>query len=131
MKYLDLITDAFHLRNVIDEDAVPDAGPAASALRKCNQMFAEWRAKGINLNYFATDTLNDTLTIPDWAESGATAQLAIRLAAGAAITPELTLMADEGMKTIRTKCLVMPEADMSDMPRGDGQSPRGDFFRAG
>lgn len=121
MKYLDLVTDALRLRNVVDEDSTPDPGPAQAALRKCNQMFATWRALGINLNYFSTDKLTDTLTIPEWAEQGATAQLAIRVAAGAAITPELQLMADEGMAAIRTKCLEMPEADMSGMPRGEGQ----------
>lgn len=131
MKYLDLITDALRLRNVVDEDSTPDPAPAQAALRKCNQMFATWRALGINLNYFSTDKLTDTLTIPDWAEQGATAQLAIRVAAGAAITPELQLMADQGMAAIRTKCLEMPEADMADMPSGTGQHRSGDFFNGG
>lgn len=128
MKYLDLITDAMRLRNIIDEDQVADPKPAQIALRKCNQMFATWKAVDIDLNYFSSDKLTDTLTIPEWAEQGATAQLAIRLAAGGTITPELQLMADEGMTAIRTKCLRLPTADMSDMPRGTSQRRRGDFY---
>jgi hypothetical protein len=129
MKYLDLITDAYRLRNVIDENETPSAEQGRSGLRLLNQMCATWKARGIDINYFSTNKTSDTLTIPEWAEQGVTAQLAIRVSAGGAITPELQLMADEGMTAILSKTIdVGFETDTDNMPRGEAQPKSGSFF---
>lgn len=132
MKYLDLITDAYRLRNVVDENETPSPEQGKSALRILNQMCATWKARGVNIQYFATDKLSDTLTIPDWAEAGVTAQLAVRLPAASEVTDALALMARDGYETIRSKTIGaemgVPIDTCGVLPVGEGDKPRGDFF---
>lgn len=130
MKYLELITDAFRLRNVIDENEAASPEQAKGALRKLNQMAAVWKANGIDIQYVAADDLNATLTIPDWAEQGVTGQLAITLAAGGTITPELDKMARDGWAAIQNmtigKALAVPVDSI--LPPDESQRQRGDFY---
>lgn len=129
MKYLDLITDAYRLRNVIDEQQSPSPEQAKDALKRLNQMCATWKARGIDIGYFSTNLVTDTLTIPEWAEQGVTAHLAIRIAAGGSITPELSTLAQEGYDTIciATVGKTLGEVDAA-LPVAEGQRGRGNFF---
>jgi len=129
MKYIELITDAYRLRNVIDEYETPSPEQGLFALRKLNQMCAVWKATGVDVQYFPTDNVQDTLTIPDWAEMGVTASLAIAIAAGAAITPELEKMHEDGMRAINNKTIgaELGEEVSTALPCAEGQRPKGDF----
>jgi hypothetical protein len=130
LKYLDLITDALRLRNIIDENQTASPEQALDGLRKLNQMCAAWKARGIDIQYFPTNSLSDTLTLPDWAEQGVTAQLAIRFIAGAPISDAVAIQAREGMDTIRTKTIGrdMGEPIDSTLPAGEADRRRGGFF---
>src|SRR5262245_54673389 len=102
MTYLDLITDAYRLRNVIDENEAPSAEQLVEGVRLFNQMMAAWLADGIDLQYIpvAAADIANTLTLPDYAQMGVTANLAVRVVAGGTITPELQAQADTGYQTI-------------------------------
>lgn len=132
MKYLDLITDAYRLRNVLDENETPSPEQAKTGLRRLNQMCAAWKANGLDIQYFATDKLSDVLTIPDWAEIGVTAQLAVRLPAAAPIDDGLALMAKDGLDTIRSKttgkAMGQPIESSDVLPCGEGDRGFGDFW---
>ncbi|MGH6631730.1 MAG: hypothetical protein ACREB0_00095 [Sphingopyxis sp.] len=132
MKYLDLITDACRLRNIVDENETPSPEQAKTALRLLNQMCAAWKARGLDIQYFSTDKLTDTLTIADWAEAGVTAQLAVRLTAASPVSDSLALMAKDGIDTIRSKTTGTAMGEPIDtcgvLPSGEGDARRGDFF---
>lgn len=128
MTYLDLITAAYRLRNVIDENESPSAEQGVAALTTLNQMMAEWEADGVILQYIpiAASDLSADLMIPDYAHSGVTAGLAIRVAAGGAITPELQSQADMGYGTIvrRAVSASLPPANMDHVPAGEASGTR-------
>ena len=97
-----LIGDALREINVISEIDTPSAEQGQHGLRKLNQMIAVWQVDGVKIGYFEQTSTTDTCPIPDWAEKGITAKLAIDLAPtyGATISPELLAKADEGWATI-------------------------------
>ena len=105
MTYLDIITRAYRLRNVIDANEEPNAEQGVEGLNTLNDMMAQWLADGVDLQYIPIEpaALADELTIPDYSRAGVTAHLAIRLAAGAAITPELQAQAESGYTTITNR----------------------------
>lgn len=124
MTYLDLITAAYRLRNVIDESETPSAEQGVAAVDVLNEMMAELEADGVNLQYIAitADQVDDDITIPDYARAGVKAGLAIRLAAGGTITPELQSQADMGYSTIlrRTVGAQLTPANLDHIPAGAG-----------
>lgn len=133
MKYIDLITDAYRLRNVIDTTQAPDPEQGVSAVRILNSLMAELLADSVDLQYVAITyaQVGDTLTIPTYAEGGITAALALRLAAGGTVTPELQTMYDGGMSTILRKAIEagLQPPSLQHIPPGDAIRRRvGDFF---
>lgn len=133
MKYIELITQAYRLRNVIDATRVPNADQGAAAVLLLNGLMAELLADNVDLQYIpitAAQVGND-LTIPKHAEGGITAALALRISAGGAVTPELQAQYDDGIGTILRKAnaaLLQPPS-MQHIPQGEGVRKRvGDFF---
>lgn len=124
MTYLDLITDAYRLRNVIDENETPSAEQGVAGARIFNQLMAVWLADGIDLQYIPIEAagLSDTLTLPDFAEMGVTASLAVRLMQGGPITPELQAQSDSGYDTILREAVKakLTTQNMEHVPRGEG-----------
>src|SRR5687767_3917875 len=105
MKYIELIIDAYRLRNVIDSNQVPDAEQGVSAVPLPNTLMAELVADDVNLNDVPSQfaEVGETLTIPAYAGGGMTAALALRIIAGGSVTPELQVQYDDGMATILRK----------------------------
>lgn len=135
MKYIELITNAYRLRNVIDRIQAPSAIQGRDAVLLLNQLMAELKVDGCDLQYIPITVAqqNDDLTIPAWAEGGITAALAVRLAAGAAVTPELTKQLEDGMRTIENKCMHAhfdEPTSFAHVPPGEAQRTRGDFFNS-
>lgn len=133
MTYLELITDAYRLRNVIDTTQVPDPEQGVVAVRLLNGLMAELLANNVDLNYvpIAFGQVGDVLTIPTYAEGGITAALAVRITAGGTVTPELQTQLDEGMSTILRKALAnsLQPPNFDHVPQGEGtRRRRGDFF---
>ena len=99
---IQVITDALRLINVISEIDTPSAEQGSHALRRLNQMIAQWEVDTVKFGYFAQSSTTDTCPIPDWAERGVTGQLALDLCPtyGASISAEGAKLADEGWTTI-------------------------------
>lgn len=133
MKYIDLITDAYRLRNVIDMNQAPDAEQGTTAVRLLNNLMAELLADSVDLNYVPITyaQAGNELTIPAYANGGITAALAIRVIAGGTVTVELQNQYDDGMATILRKAVAnsLQPPNMQHIPIGEGVKRRlGDFF---
>lgn len=133
MKYIDLITDAYRLRNVIDTTQAPDAEQGTSAVRLLNNLMAELAADGVELQYVPITyaQVGDELTIPAYANGGITAALALRVVAGGSVTLELQRQYDDGMATILRKAMAnaLQPPNMQHIPAGEAVKLRlGDFY---
>jgi hypothetical protein len=133
MTYLELITDAYRLRNVIDVTQVPDPEQGVVGVRLLNSLMSELLADSVDLNYVPISyaQVAEVLTIPTYAEGGITANLALRIVAGGAVTPELQLQFDSGMATIMRKSIAnsLQPPSMQHVPQGEGSKRRiGDFY---
>lgn len=134
MTYIDLITDAYRLRNVIDTTQAPSAEQGVTAVRLLNSLMAELLADSVNLNYtpITAAQVGDTLGIPSYAEGGITAALALRIVAGGTVTPELQVQYDDGIATIMRKAVAasLQPPNFAHIPAGEGSRGRGggDFF---
>jgi hypothetical protein len=133
VKYIDLITNAYRLRNVIDTTQAPDAEQGTTAVTLLNQMMAELLADSVDLQYVPITyaQVGDDLTIPVYAEGGITAALAMRLRAAAPISLELEAQASGGMSTILRKAIAnsLQPPSMQHVPQGEGtRRNRGDFY---
>lgn len=121
---IDLIGDALRELAVISEIQTPSAEQGAHALRKLNQMMAEWEESGLKLDYFPQTVTSDTCPIPSYAENGVTCQLAIRLASnyGAQVSMELAASAISGYETICRSLvtLALPVGQMLNRPCAEG-----------
>lgn len=125
MTYLELITNSYRLRNVIDENESPSAEQGVAAVTVLNQLMAQLEGDGILLQYapIAAAGLSDTLTIPRYAEAGITAALAERLVAGAPLSPELQVQLESGMDTILRQATKdqLTANNMAHVPAGEGE----------
>jgi hypothetical protein len=121
---IDLIADALRELGVITEIQTPSAEQGEHALRKLNQMMAEWKESGIDLQYFPQTLTSDPCPIPAYAESGVTCMLATRLASnyGAQVSIELAASATMGHDTIVRTAVTraLPEGRMVNRPCGEG-----------
>lgn len=123
MTYLDLITAAYRLRNVIDENESPSAEQGVAALNALNQMMAEWESEGVCLQYIpiAASELSSDLTLPLYAHAGITAALAVRLVSGGTVTPELRSQVENGYGAIVRRAVQdgLPAQGMQHIPTGE------------
>lgn len=126
---LTIIEDALREINVISEIDGASAEQGSFCLRRLNQMMEVWREDGADIGYFAQSTTTDTIPVPDWAELGVTAALAIAIAPtySASVSPELVAIAEGSATIILRKSLAERQqgADMRHMPAGAGN-----FFRS-
>jgi hypothetical protein len=119
-----LIGDALRELNVISEIQTPSPEQGAHALRKLNQMMAEWEEAGVRLEYFAQTIMSEDCPIPAYAESGVTAHLATRIAGtyGAEVSIATAAAATRGYETILRTAMnaALPVSLMLTRPRGSG-----------
>lgn len=129
---VDLIADALRELGVISEIQTPSPEQGAHALRKLNQMMAEWEEAGIRLEFFPQTVMSDPCPIPTYAENGVMCQLATRLASnyGATVSIELATSATSGYDTIcRTAVSAqLPVGNMRNRPQGAANSPPGNIL---
>jgi hypothetical protein len=123
---VEIIGDALRELGVISEIQTPSAEQGAHALRKLNQMMAEWKDVKVDLGYYAQDTMSDTCPIPEYAENGVLTQLALRLAPnyGAQVPPELAIAANTGWTVIFSRMVNQNtnEVNRYNRPRGSGNT---------
>jgi len=107
---------------MIEYGAALDATDGADAMTDLNNMMAEWRESGRDLNWFSQNDLTEVCPIPDWAERGVISNLAISLSAKFNIAPSqaLVIKASNGKQVITRTLfnLNLNQADMSHLPQG-------------
>jgi hypothetical protein len=120
---VDLVTDALRELGVLTEIQTASAEQGEHALRKLNQMMAEWHDSGIDLGYFDQTVLSDACPIPQYAENGVMTHLAARLAAnyGQTVSTELaaSLMAGYDMIVRIAVSGALPVHTMQNRPCGE------------
>lgn len=125
---LTVIEDALRDINVISEIDTASAEQGSFCLRRLNQMMEASKEDDIDIDWFAQTSTADTIPIPDWAELGVTAALAIVCASnyGATVSVETALAADKFAGIIQRKSLAEKQenADMSHLPQGAGRGVR-------
>lgn len=133
MTYIELLTNAYRLRNVIDENESPSAEQGVAGLAVLNQLMAELEADNIVLQYAPAQAsgLSEQLTIPAYAEAGITAKLAERLVAGAPLSPELEAQLTSGMETILRQATKdqLTANNMAHVPSGEGRRRTAELWR--
>ena len=121
---LTIIEDSLRDIGVIAEIDSASAEQGAFCLRRLNQMMEVWKEDGVEMGYFAQTATTDTIPVPDWAELGITAALAIAIAPtyGASVSQELIAIADVAAGMILRKSLSesLTPLDMRHLPRGAG-----------
>lgn len=76
----EFIKDALGMLGVLRINQTPTASQGVQALRIMNNLFFEWGAKGIDLQYSAQDNLSEDCPIDESSMEACQANLAIRLA---------------------------------------------------
>ena len=119
-----IIEDALRDINVISEIDSASAEQGSFCLRRLNQMMEIWKEDGIDIGWFAQSSTTDTIPVPDWAELGITATLAIAIAPtfSATVSQELIAIADSAAGMILRKSLSekLTGLDNSHLPVGAG-----------
>ncbi len=123
-----IIEDALRDLNVISEIDSASAEQGSFCLRRLNQMMEASKEDDIDIGWFAQNSTADTIPIPDWAELGVTASLAIVCAPnyGATVSAETVAVADKFAGIVQRKSLSekLENADMSHLPAGAGRGVR-------
>jgi len=124
--------DAMEKIGVLEEGGTASSAQDTTGLNELNRMMNEWRIRDIDLNWFTQDTAADTAPLPNWAESGVIANLAVRLASEyrVPVTPALADAANTGLQAIKTVLMnveLEEGQDMSHMNQGLGIRSRYDI----
>ena len=125
---LTIIEDALRDINVISEIDSASAEQGKFCLRRLNQMMEASKEDDIDIGWFSQASTTDTIPIPDWAELGVTASLAIVCASnyGATVSAETVAVADKFAGIVMRKSLSekLENADLSHLPAGAGRGVR-------
>lgn len=120
----DLIRDALGLIGVLNEIQNPSAEQGAHGLRVMNELLADWEQDGVDLQYYPQTSLTDPLPFPDHAISAVKYYLAFALAPyyGRKVSPEMVATGQKFYNRLIRDSVTnkMQEADMSNMPSGEG-----------
>lgn len=119
---IELITDALQEINVIDANEAPSAEQGVRALRRLNQMMADWKSDGIDLGYYRQTSMSAVVPIREEDELGVTMNLATTLAGGYGIDPlpDVKRQAADYYSTLAKGALKYFEADMTQLPTAEG-----------
>jgi len=125
------ITNQAIIDQALGQISIVEAGESASAsdsadtMTYLNQMMAEWKVSGKDLQFFNQDDLTDTCPIPDWAISGVMNNLAKYVAPlfRVPLSQEVAILAMQGDNVISRTLLNLnlDQADMRHMPQGEGR----------
>lgn len=120
---LEIITDAFIETNIFAAGESIPAADAQLALRRLNQLMAEWKEEGIDLGWVRQDTLGDTAPVPEWAERAVYTSLALQLLSAyqQPVSSTLAVIASEAKNAVvgRLQNLKLQGVDMSHLPLGE------------
>jgi len=123
-----LIDQALGQLGIVESSDAASATDSADAMTYLNQMMAEWKVSGKDLDFFSQDDLTDTCPIPAWAEHAVMSNLARYVAPlfRVPLPPEVAVLAAQGDNVISRTLfnLNLEQADMRHLPQGDGRYGR-------
>lgn len=129
MTNIELITQAYRLLNIIDENESPSAEQGVLGLTLLNQMMESWEEEGVKLQYHEQTSQSETFPCAPYTIKGVVGKLAETLAAhfGVPVTPEAARYADDGYTVILRKVIsnALGPVDMSHLPQGEGKCAMG------
>jgi hypothetical protein len=128
-----VVTDALREINVLDADETASQEDAQLALRELNRMMALMSGDGIDLGFPPQDSLADDFPLDATAEAQVVPLLAQRLLKhfpSATVGPSLLSDAEMARSQLMRAAVLanMEEADMSNLPGGEGKCYRGDIL---
>ena len=132
--YLDVITSACQLTNLIDETQSPPAALGAEAILVWNWMMANWAADGVDLGYYdgSVSTLSNTVPLQEADLEAVTLALAGRLAArkGIQLSAEVMGLIETEYAKLVKRTRAWPEANLSELPAPQGPlgGPRNGYW---
>ena len=120
-----LIDQALGQLGIVENSEAASATDSADTMTYLNQMMAEWKVSGKDLDFFAQDDLTDTCPIPDWAEHAVMNNLARYVAPlfRVPLPQEVAVLAAQGDNVISRTLfnLNLDQADMRHMAQGEGR----------
>jgi hypothetical protein len=117
---LQLITDAYRIVNIIDENEAPTAAQSNLALAVLNDMLANEAADGLRLGWFPQTTLSATAPLRDQDVYGVKLMLAKKLALrfGIDITDEnMKVEMAESYRQLVKRAIRYTESDLGELQR--------------
>lgn len=129
----ELITSALRMLGVLDADQSASAEDAALGLEQLNDMMLELASEGVDLGFPPQDSVSDDFPLDDSEAAAIKPLLAMQLFTfypSAKLPPTLPARAEANkLRLLRDAVLSnMEEADMSNLPGGEGKCYRGDIL---
>lgn len=117
---LDIITTAYRITNLINENEPPSSEIAAEGLEAMNDLLAAWDVTGIELGYFPQTNLAATSPLQDSDLMGVKYNLAVVLAGRKSIplSGETLAVASAALKLLSKTTVEMFENSFDHMPSG-------------
>jgi len=117
---LDIITTAYRITSLINENEAPAAEIAAEGLEAMNDLLAAWNKKGIELGYFPQTNLAATSPLQDADLRGVKYGLAVELAGRKSITlkDETRFVAKDSLNDLAKGTAEMMENSFDHLPLG-------------
>lgn len=129
----ELITSALRMLGVLDADQSASAEDAALGLEQLNDMMLDLAGEGVDLGFPPQDSVSDDFPLDDKEAAAVKPLLAMQLFTyypSARLPPTLPAKAEANkLRLLRDAVLSnMEEADMSNLPGGEGKYYRGDIL---
>lgn len=130
---IDMITDAFRLANIIDENETPSAEQGVYGLRVLNQLMGQWDADGIRLGWVVVTSQAADLPLRFQDERAVKYNLAAELAGeyGVELTPRVAKIAADTRAALSKAHRLRVESDLSLLPDADARCSSGAAIESG
>jgi hypothetical protein len=129
----ELITSALRMLSVLDADQTASAEDAALGLEQINDLMIDLANEGIDLGFPPQDNVSDDFPLSDSEAAAIKPLLAMELFTfypSAKLPPTLPARAErnKGRLLLGSVLSNIEEADLSNLPRGEGHGCRGDII---
>jgi len=129
----ELITSVLRMLGVLDADESASAEDAALGLEQLNDMMLDLAGEGVDLGFPPQDSVADDFPLDDTEAAAVKPLLAMQLFTfypSAKLPPTLPARAEANKQRLLRDAVLsnMEEADMSNLPGGEGKCYRGDIL---
>lgn len=114
-----IVTEAFQIAGIVDQNEVPDATQAANGLTILNDMLANEAGDGLRLGWYPQTSLTATAPLQPQDVFGVKLMLAVAICPRYGIEPNeliVAQMADAKRQMVKRSVLFF-ESDLSELPR--------------